>query len=303
MLAFASFVPAVLAQEVEEVVEAVEAVEEPVAVAESSGFPVLELICFILFCLAMLAVLGHMIYENFIRKPLRTDYTVDEFKAAREAEGLAPEMSDDEIAICANLGNYENIWSQVPSDNEEPSYLPLRKKQIDAMNGIINAAVAAKPTDQDVVDAINEINGVMNDMMKRQFNGSKTIIIISIIVGAALTAIMGEAHPAVLIGSGLLMYLFASRTPMFVLIRKELKGRGGRRSFLTLIMGGLFASVAAAPTYKTITTYSDGSTTTETDNSATWFSLAITCIIAVMLAIFMWVIALINYVRNYWLYF
>lgn len=298
MLQMALFVPTLFAQ-TEQVVETS---EELAPVAETSGSAVLDIILLVLIGAAALAVIGHMIYECFIRKSLRTDYSVDEFEAVRVAEGLDTEMTEEEMNVCERLNEYQNIWEQIPSEGE-PSYLPIKKKQIDKVQALINDAIATKPTDQSVVDVINELNGVINDMWKRSFNGSKTMIVISVLVAAALSFIVEMATPAIMIGTGIVLYLFASRTPMFVLIRKELKGRGGRRSFLTLIMGGLFGAVAAAPTYKTITTYSDGHEETETDNSQTWFTLIIAFIVSVLLAIFLWAIALINYIRNYWLYF
>ena len=292
MLAVAMSAPVAFADEV----------SQQVTTTEPAGTPVLAILGGVLMVVVTLAVVCHMIYENFIRKPLRADYTVEEFKAARVAEGLSEEMSEEEMTVCMRLNNYQNIWTQVPSDEEEPSFIPTRKKQIDIVNQIVADAVATKPTDEEVVSLVNELNGVTNNMLKREFNGSKTIIVVSIVVGIILALIMG-GFPIFPIASGIVIYLLASRTPVFVLARKELKGTGGGRSFLTMIMGGLFTTVATAKTYKTVTHWSDGSTTTDTDNSETWISLAITFIVAVMIAVFLWLISLVSYLRNYWFYF
>ena len=60
--------------------------------------------------------------------------------------------------------------------------------------------------------------------------------------------------------------------------------------------------VAAAKTYKTVTTYSDGTTKTETDNSETWISLIFGLIIMVLLSLLLSLISVINYLRNYIIY-
>lgn len=73
-----------------------------------------------------LAVIGHMVYENFFRKPLRTDYTIDEFKAARVVEGLSEKMSEEDMAVCMRINNYQNIWTQIPN-SEEPSFRQQRR--------------------------------------------------------------------------------------------------------------------------------------------------------------------------------
>lgn len=291
MLTVALLTPMAYAQDVQQV-----------TTPEPEGIPIIAIFGSILMLAITLAVIGHMVYENFFRKPLRADYTVEEFKAQRAAEGLSEEMSEEDMAVCMRMNEYQKIWTQVPSDDEEPSFIPTKKKHFDIVNQIIADTVATKPTEQEVVDLVNELNRVMNSMMKREFNGSKTIIVVSIIVGVVLGLLAG-GFPIFPIAAGIIIYLFASRTPVFVLARKELQGKGGGRSFLTLVMGGLFSTIATAKTYKTVTTWSDGSTTTDTDNSETWISLAITFIVAAFIAVFLWAISLISYVRNYWLYF
>ena len=103
------------------------------------------------------------------------------------------------------------------------------------------------------------------------------------------------------IGIGIALYLLASRSTNFLIAEKQQKGGGGS-SFLSGIIGGLFMGVAAAKTYKTVTTYSDGTTKTETDNSETWISLIFGLIIMVLLSLLLSVISVINYLRNYIIY-
>lgn len=305
VLSLVLFVPALFAQ----VEESVESYEETAQVAESVAepvaeqpVPIMQIVILVLVCAVALAIIVHMLYVCIFRKKLREDYTVAEFETQRIAEGQSPKMTDEDMAICERLDQIRQLWTDVPTGPNETTPMPLKMRHITKARELVDAALATKPTDEDVVEMINGVNTIINESLKRQFNGSKTMIVISALVAAALTWMMGDPAPAILIGSGILLYIFASRTPIFVLVRKEMKGGGNRRSFLTLIFGGLFAAVATAPTYKTTTYYSDGSEETETDNSHTWFSLILTFVVAVMLAIFLWAIALINYLRNYWLY-
>ena len=61
--------------------------------------------------------------------------------------------------------------------------------------------------------------------------------------------------------------------------------------------------IAGAKTYKTVTKWSDGTTTTDTDNSETGIALIIALVVFVFLTFFLWVIAIWNYLRNYVLHF
>ena len=101
---------------------------------------------------------------------------------------------------------------------------------------------------------------------------------------------------------GLTIYIMASMTPTFVLNRRIVNGKGNSRNFMTVFIAGLFGMIAAAPTYKTVTKWSDGSTTSDTDHGATWFSLILTFFVLVLVGFFIAVIGLINYIRNYLLY-
>ena len=85
-------------------------------------------------------------------------------------------------------------------------------------------------------------------------------------------------------------------------VRTEMKGNGGKPSFMTRLFGGLFGAAATAETYKVITTYSDGSKTEETDNSNFWLTLIFSIIIMVVLAVCMFFVAAISYLRNYVIY-
>jgi hypothetical protein len=127
------------------------------------------------------------------------------------------------------------------------------------------------------------------------------MVITAVIVGIVFTAISGTVEAAISVGVGIILYLLASRSATFLIAAKQVKGSGSN-SFLTMLIGSLFMGVATAKTYKTVTTYSDGSTKTETDNYQTWFSLIFGLIVMILLSFLLAIIAVINYLRNYILY-
>ena len=279
---------------------------EEVASSEGSS-AVTVILVGILMILGSLAMLAHMIYENFIRKSQRTDYTVEGFLQARQEAGQPEEMTDEELEQLANrLDQINDIWGEVPADEDDeegdPVPYPMTKSGVKQAEIILAEAVATNPTNERIVEKINACGELINIATERCFNGSKAIVITSIIVAVVVSLLAGSASFAIYIGCSLAVYWLASRTSRFVLVRKELSGVNTGKSFLSGIIGGLFAGVAAAKTYKVVTTYSDGSKTTETDNSETWISLIFALIVIVVLVVCLWFFSLINYLRNYIFY-
>ena len=227
------------------------------AIEHESETHIGEIILGVLLLLAILAMLAHMVYEAFIRKNYRTDYTINEFTTARQEAGLTPEMNEQEaISVRAHLDEINDIWGEISSDGENTPY-PLKLNHIKKGELIIAETLATMPTDEGIINKINGLNDILNHAKARTFNGSKTMIITAIILGIGISLIMGTSDFAIMVGTSLALYFFASRTANFVLVRKEInnKGRSGR-SFLTGIIGGLIAGVATATTYKTVTKWS-----------------------------------------------
>ncbi len=252
-----------------------------------------------LVLLATLGILGHMVYVLFIRKKLRTDWTPEEMSALRTAAGFPAEATaeeDDEVeSIIMNQVNSWDTWV----DNGEECTLPLHRSNVKNAVAAYEQSVAMMPTTPEVLDDLNHLGDVANEMRKRTFTASKTMLVVLWICVVLISLIGGQWVGPIAMGCVYTaLYCMASMKPNYVLIRKELQGKG-EKSFLTAIIAGLLGGIAAAPTYRTITKYSDGSTTSEDDNSATWFSIIFTVIVAVFLVFIMPVVSLVNYLRNY----
>ena len=276
--------------------------QEVAANQTTSGSKVAEVLLGVLVIAVLLFVLGHMVYQNFIRKDFRTDYTVKEFTQSRKEEGLAA-MSQQEVEdINRKIDSVVDLWGSIPDEHGDPFPYPLKRSVVKSTIAVIVESLAAKPTDKGTIERINDINEVLNHALVRQFTGSKAMIIVALIVGILLSIGAGQAAPIIFFGISLLFYLLASRTATFVIAAKQAKGRNSSVSFLTGLIGSLFMGVATAKTYKTVTTYSDGTTKTETDNSQTWISLIFGLVVMFILACILILISLINYIRNYLIY-
>lgn len=133
--------------------------------------------------------------------------------------------------------------------------------------------------------------------------GSKPYLTIGGIVTVLMTIEAGlAALPFMLLN--ILGYYFASQETQFMINDKELKGttsRGRSKMMTAITMFGL-GVLFSGQTYKTVTTWSDGTTTTDYDNDEHFVALIFGMIILAILAFFMFAVALINFVRNYLLY-
>lgn len=267
----------------------------------SSTTDVQGIITAIIVLLALLAMVAHMLYENFFRKALRTDYTAAEFRGLRKEQSLGDMTAQEAMEIDSNIDQIIALWGELPNEDGDMVPYPLKHSVVKKSLATLEQAIAAMPTNSRIVERINDANEILNHARKRQFNGSKAMVITAVIVGIVLSAIAGSAEAAVSIGVGIALYLLASRSATFLIAAKQQKGGNGT-SFLSGIIGGLFMGVATAKTYKTVTTYSDGTTKTETDNSETWISLIFGLVIMVMLSVMLALISVINYLRNYIIY-
>jgi len=264
---------------------------------------VVQALVVLLVLAVSLAIIAHMVYENFIRKRLPTDYSAESFEQLRIQSGRTRQASDGENARAMEcLDGIYDLWSPIPTDNGEELRGPLSHKVIKQSHLLLAQAVTECPTDEAVAVRMNEICEVLNSMQKRSFTGSKTFLATSIVLAVLMSFAMGEYQPLLMIGFSCVIYCLASMTPLFMQVRKEMRGSGGRPKFMTAIISGLFGAVATAKTYKTVTEWSDGTKTTDVDHSQTWFALIFGFVIMVILALFMWFVALISYLRNYIMY-
>lgn len=275
-------------------------VKDGSVIVKEKANDILNIIVSIIVLLSYVAIAVHMVYVNFRGARYKTVFTVEGMKAERVAQGKPEEMSDDEYAQAANLldGVFET-WTVVDKDEEGGDIRqPMKMKQIKSSVILLDQAIALQPTDQEVIERINELTEVINTNEKRYFDGSKPLVWLGGIVGIIFCFMMPSYGVLTLISTG--AYILASRTPAF-LIQKRAKRGGG--NIHNGIIAGIFGLMAGAKTVRTVYKFSDGHKEYEDDHSQHWialvFGLALLAFVAMMMALW----AFINYIRNYVLYF
>ena len=253
-----------------------------------------------LFGILYLAMICHMVYELFIRRrPYKKEgYTKDDMIAARKEAGLPEDSTDDDTKqIDSYLENITTGWTLVGSQ-----YIPTTKKDMDNAEKCLVEAINLKPTNDDEIDAINEAIIVLENNRKRQFNGSKKLIILTIIVAGLIGYLIGsilKVMPFFLLSLGI--YYMASLTPTFMLNHIAIIGKD-KKSFFGKIIANVFAFIGSAQTITTITKYDDGTKDVDHDNTQHYMFWAIGLSVLAIIAIFVFVWAIFNYIRNYLLY-
>ena len=223
--AFAVVTP--LMAQTEEVAEEIYEVAQPVAESAPFGQTLLTILAGVVFLAASLAMIAHMIYENFIRKPYNENRKVSDFVSLRSAAQMPETSTEEEVArINSRLDEVIAAWGTITSDDGETVPYPLKKSGVKLACEVMAEAEAVMPTDKNTVERLNGLAMVLNSALERSFNGSKALVIISIIIAVIVTLVSKMAYPAIYIGVGLLVYWLASRTANFVLIRKEIKNGG-----------------------------------------------------------------------------
>ena len=248
----------------------------------------------------LLIIAVHTVVTLIKQKGLRTDYTVAEFSKNRTDAALGAITQAEIASLNASLDSIDGIWGEIVDSNGDLVTYPHKHSAVKSSLAILQQAVEANPTDKSVVEKINSYSEVLNHARTRQFNGTKTLVVLFAIVGLIMSVAFPPAVVAVILG--ITAYLLASRTPNFMLIEQIAKNSNKSGSWVKRTLLSLLSGVATAKSYKVVTTYSDGSKSYDTDNSETWFSLAITVIFTMMMAFLMPVVTLINYTRNYLLY-
>ena len=242
----------------------------------------------------------HMVYELFIRRrPYKKEgYTKDDMIAARKEAGLPEDSTDDDTKqIDSYLENITTGWTLVGSQ-----YIPTTKKDMDNAEKCLVEAINLKPTNDDEIDAVNEAIIVLENNRKRQFNGSKKLIILTIIVAGLIGYLIGsifKVMPFFLLSLGI--YYMASLTPTFMLNHIAIIGKD-KKSFFGKIIANVFAFIGSAQTITTITKYDDGTKDVDHDNTQHYMFWAIGLSVLAIIAVFVFVWAIFNYIRNYLLY-
>jgi len=262
---------------------------------------------FIVILILVLAVvmIVHMIYELFIRKNPFAPISLQEMITQRETEGLPAMMSQEEYDQCSQLMDDEYArWTPIPG-NVNNARLYTSKKEMDHAINTFNQIRALKPTDQELIDICNVYLSVGTDGRKRQFNGSMALLIIVALLAALVIFIAGKEggyQMAVFFALMGVIYYMSSLTPTFLLFDRELSGSNGK-GCMGAVFAGLGGMILGARTIKTTTKWSDGTTSTDYDNTEHTVSWVIALIVTFIVVCTLLIWSFFNYLRNYVFYY
>lgn len=252
--------------------------------------------------LVVVAIAAHMIYKNIFSGRFRTDYTVLEFGALRKEEGLAALTKQEVEELDNQLDEIDNIWGEIVDTAGDLVCYPHKYSSVNQSVAIVERVVAAHPANKTLVEKINTTNELLNHSLSRQFTGSKLMIAVAVIVAVVVGLFTDTLMVLAVAVAGVVLYVFASRTPNFMLISQLAKGRESLKSPISRVLSSLFMGVATAKSHKREVINSDGTKTTKTDNSERWVNLAVAITASLLFVLLMPLVTLVNYTRNYLLY-
>lgn len=267
---------------------------------ETIGEKILEFIISALILLAIIGMLGHMGYVYYKGSRYKLVYNPDMMKEARIMAGKAPESNEEENQQCFDLlEEAYMIWSEVEPDEEgNEMRRPTKMKQIKQSCACIDQAIAMQVTSPELLERLNDLTKVININEARSFDGSKALVWLGGIIGI-LSFFIFDVSMALTILFSTGVYVMASRTPLFLIIKRQERSNGRSMG----IVGAIFAMMASAKTVRTVYKFDDGTKAYEDDHSQHWIALVLGIVLLIAVAFFMFFWAMFNYLRNYVLYF
>jgi hypothetical protein len=258
----------------------------------------------LLLVLAIPFAICHILYVLLFEDRKIVPHTVEEFKQMRRLTGRPEDLpEEEENRIRRELAQVWLSFTQIETE-DGTQVIPTNRKQIVAARKGLLACIESAPTDPDSVNEYNDCVEHYKACRKRSFTGSTFFIIISALVYVAIFFLAEHEWRILLFGSlNIAFYVFATLEPAFVYQTKLLKGKDmSKPGAMTRIMAGLLGFAVAGESYRIITKWSDGTTTTEDDHTGFFVQLLIGFALMIVVSYFMFVVSLINYLRNYVLY-
>ena len=170
----------------------------------------------LLFLVALLGSMGHMIYILTRPKRFPRPYTVDDFKEMRRAARKNTEATEEENALAAEaLECSFETWTPFVNEQGEDDACPTSKKMVDATELAINTAISAMPTDPEVVEYLNAVGENLNGQWQRKFSGNKMLIGIAVVLLVLMIFAAGwQAAPFFIFS--LALYILSCFKPTFM---------------------------------------------------------------------------------------
>ena len=273
---------------------------------ESTKTTIGDIIRMIIVSAGALFMIGHMSYVLFKSKRFAQNYSIAGFKALRQIAGKAETSTEEENSQCIDLLNEAfHTWSKVEVENGNEYRKPKRMKEILKSALYLQQVIEIEPTDGEIIDTLNEYKEVVHSNEKRSFDGSIPLIVLGLIF-AIVVGLFTKSEETGFILSTLkygaffwvpvIVYYISSLTPEFLIEKRANRGGGNVSTGLIAFAIGILGSG-----FTMRTRFTDGSHEDDhTGHYIAWI-LGIAALLAVAITIFFW--SIVNYVRNYLLFF
>jgi hypothetical protein len=240
--------------------------------------------------------------------PVTKQEYIERRKLANKPEAASDEENQQAFACTEDAFN---LWKIISGPGEEELRSPMTMAQIKKSLELHAKAVSLMPTDDAVVDRVNEMGGVINVQQKRSFSGSWKLITVAIVACVIMyfmeKSSMHESFWHFLksfwfVPAGIILYYFASLAPNFLVTKRErwFKGKNIHNVLLGTIMG-LFLATPATNTW--VTSWSDGSKTKSDEINPFFIVMMILTFMVILISGFLiGLFAGINFIRNYVVY-
>ena len=129
-------------------------------------------------------------------------------------------------------GEFTPLCNPHKSSDPDTFNYPVGKKAAYHAKEVLDDIIANHlPVDGEAASLFNKVAVVTNDSYKRTFAGSRAFLIVAIIIAVVSCYLNENAYPLIYFGLSCIMYWFASRTPNYILVEKELKtAKTGKQS-------------------------------------------------------------------------
>ncbi len=203
-----------------------------------------------------------------------------------------------------------DTWEPVSEENGQIFRSPTKRKHFKTTYRALNKAKSYQPTDNEVIDRMNDLGGLLNKLSKRKFYGNWFLAVLSLIF-PVVYFLLAKNHldtkgtiGAMVMFLPTVAYILSNFAPNYVVANRKHNSGGVFGKIIAFIMGA--AASAVAVDYYTEKTWSDGSKTTEYDTGSNAMQLviwAVLIIAAILLSMILVIIAAtIAFFRNYVFY-
>lgn len=268
--------------------------------SSEEGFThVLFVIIYILFLVSFFAAIIHMVYVAFFQKKLPEWFYSSDMP------------SEDDALVSQTLDELQEQFKPFCKKGTQPGadtlYYPASRKVVNqAYQTLKKFSTSHRPFSKETAAWMGNMAQIVNQVKKRHFTGSIVYLSLSLVFILLLVFLGDSIRLVYYIILSSAVYILSCRTPLYVLMRRACRGQDSASLFnkiLGSIMGGAFDLPLEAPIIRTTWYVKDTGKIVkqEDDHTLEVLGLLLGFFIASIMVFAMLPIAVLNYIRNYWL--